>query len=352
MSRPAPRSPVIACGPPWRGTWTLCALALLLACGAPCAWSRAAAAAPRGVHVRLATLDAKTDYELGEAIPLRVVFSSRRPGYRVDATRYGLHGDGVHDTVTVSPADRAFHWHGQDESDEVEWQPLTAQGLAIDILLNNVVILKAAGTYRISVTTTRLARASRHGGRQGAPPVRFTITTNTVTIHVSPMSEEEETGRVAALTARLSTAQGDARRYGTAMQIACLVGDVAAREKVRLYLDPFQGLAVKQAMEKGLALSSNRPLELALLDQAWKAKDTVPSETLLTQMITLRQLDAGLAVRGSSSQPALLLPEESASLRELRSIYLEEIEKTLPQRDAENRAQTQAILASLAQSAP
>lgn len=282
-------------------------------------------------------------YLLGEPIDLQLVFPAHQAGYRVDTARYL----GVHDRVNVTPQTGTLRWQAEDSSGEPHWEALADQPVAVEIRVNDVLIFRSPGRYLLSVTTPRLGYGDSDSSVR---PVQ--VTSNTVAVRLLPMSEQEEAARVATLTARLALAHGDTQRERIARDLACLTGDAAARAKVRLYLDPWQGVAVRQAMVSGLAISLNKPLELALLDQAWQATDRIPSEALLTEMVTLRQLDAGLPLSSSTPLGSERWAEAVAEEHEVRTVYLDEIGRTLPRRDPENRAQTEAFIRRMTQPGP
>ena len=233
---------------------------------------------PEGLNVRLEATDGKTDFLMGEPIVLQLAFSSDRPGYKVNMTRMF----GPSETVSVTPADNVFRWHGIDTSDLLTLTPVSSSGITKTVWVNNSMIIKHPGTYSVSVTT--------YVERNGTWP---TVKSTAITINLRPMSDAEEAERLASLSEAIAkTDNSDGLDHRAEVQLACLEGDQAARMKVELYLtgrDDITGIR-----KTGLALSRNKNLELQLLDDAWRAIDRIPEQSLLDQMILLRHLGAGI----------------------------------------------------------
>jgi hypothetical protein len=291
-------------------------------------------ALPSGVSVRLEPRGGRTDYLMGEPINLTLRFSADHPGYVADTERIF----GVSERFNVTPPDGVFHWHGTISVDTVLITPLTVTGTSMNVRLNDAVIFNKPGTYTVSVTTGRIAQGTKF------PDFKWLkVTSNPVTIHIAPMPEEEEASRVARLAEAIAkTNNSDGLDHATEVRLACLQGDVAARQKVALYLtgrDDITGIR-----KTGLALSNNKKLELQLLDQAWRSLDRVPDRYFLDEMIELRHLEAGIPVPDYG--PIARSPTKDEAVRELaqRTSYVDEIVATMPQRQGANRSATQAFL--------
>jgi hypothetical protein len=291
-------------------------------------------ALPSGVSLRLEPKGGRTDYLMGEPINLILRFSANRPGYIANTERIF----GVSERFNVTPPDGVFHWHGTISVDTVAITPLTAAGTSMNVRLNDAVIFKNPGTYTVSVTTGRIAEGTKF------PDFKWLkVTSNPVTIHIAPMSQDEEAKRVAQFSEAIAKTDGsDGLDHGTEVKLACLQGDVAARKKVALYLtgrDDITGIR-----KTGLALSNNRNLVLQLLDQAWRSLDRVPDQYFLDEMIELRHLEAGIPVPDYG--PIARSPTKDEAVRELseRTSYIDEIVATMPQRQGANRSATQAFL--------
>jgi hypothetical protein len=312
-------------------------LALGVACvtlGATCGWAQLPDSVPSAVSVRLEPKNGRTDYLMGEPINLTLRFSAVRPGYVVNTERIF----GVSERFNAAPADGVFVWHGTISVDTVVIAPLTASGTTIGLRLNDAVIFKNPGTYTVSVTTGRIAEGTKF------PDLKWLrVTTNPVTVHIAPMSPDEEAGRVALLSEAIAkTDNTDGLDHASEVKLACLVGDVAARKKVALYLtgrDDITGIR-----KTGLALSKNKALELQLLDEAWRSLDRIPDRYFLDEMIELRHLEAGIPVPDSGRIMRIPTSDEAAHELAERASYVDEIVATMGQRQGANKLATQAFI--------
>ena len=312
------------------------AMISVLAFVAPDARPQSQEASPAGVSVRLELKEGKADFLMGEPIILKLTLWAEQPGYLADVTNIF----GVSEQIDVTPSEGAFQWHGWNATDVITLEPLTATGRSQSLLLNDGVIIKAPGTYSVSVTTRRVAQ----GTRTDFSSLKWlTLTSNPVVIHVAPMSEDEEAKRVAELSKIIAqTDHSDGLDHPAEVHLACLVGDIAARKKVELYLtgrDDITGIR-----KTGLALSRNKELELTLLDEAWRSVKRVPDQYLLEQMLILRQLDAGIAVQGFRPVSAGLTKEEAARELADRTQYVSEILATMSHRRGTNKSATREFL--------
>jgi hypothetical protein len=282
---------------------------------------------PEGLEVRLAAPDGNTDFMMGEPIVLQLIFSSDRPGYEVDMTR--MFGPSV--TVNVTRSDSAFRWHEIDTSDVITMTPVTSSGISERVWVNGSIIFKRPGSYSVSVTT----EVAHNGAWQK-------VTSTAVTINLRPMSDTEEAKRLASLSEAIAkTDISDGLDYAE-VQLACLEGDRAARKKVELYLtgrDDITGIR-----KTGLALSRNKNLELKLLDDAWRAVDRIPDQSLLDQMILLRHLGAGIPERGWSMVAPIYTRNEVIRAQAETAPYIQEIVATITKRHGDNKTATQAFL--------
>jgi hypothetical protein len=283
---------------------------------------------PKGLEVRLEAPDGKTDFMMGEPIVLQLVFSSDRPGYKVNMTRMF----GPSETVNVTPADNVFRWHGIDTSDLITLTPVSSSGITKTVWVNNSIIIKQPGTYSVSVTT--------YVERNGTWP---TVKSTAITINLRPMSDAEEAKRLASLSQAIAkTDTSDGLDHRAEVQLACLEGDQAARKKVELYLtgrDDITGIR-----KTGLALSRNKNLELKLLDDAWRAIDRIPDQSLLDQMILLRHLGADIPERGWSMVAPVYTVNEVIRAQAETAPYIKEIIAMMPKRHGDNKIATQTFL--------
>jgi hypothetical protein len=157
------------------------------------------------------------------------------------------------------------------------------------------------------------------------------------------MPEQEEARRVDQLSSAIAkTDDSVGLDHTVEVPLACLEGDVAARKKVALFLtghDDITGLR-----KTGLALSSNKKLELQLLAAAWRSPDRIPEGYLLAEMIELRRLEKGIPV--PDFRPFMAGPSKEEAVSEVaeRVQYLDEIVASLSQRQGANKTTTQQFL--------
>jgi hypothetical protein len=284
-----------------------------------------------GARVALELVDGKSDYFVGERIRLRLRFSAAEGAdYTIDSMQYFV----PHDRLDVTPAEGTFRWQAISNSDVIARQPLPSKGFVVPLMLNDSIVITRPGAYHVSGTTNRLQRGYGVG----------TITTDEIEIHVAAMPEDDERARVEADTMTLKKGADVKARREAAEDLAYLTGDAATREKVKHYLLSDPDPCVTQSIEKGLAISGNKDLELQLLDKAWRSQQRVPDRALLDQMIHIADLAAGIPVRGWTQ----IMPEPSAEEKRRSSsqqeFYRQQIEQTLAQRRGDNKAQTEAWL--------
>jgi hypothetical protein len=291
-------------------------------------------ALPDGVSVRLTPEHGKTNYLMGDPIVLRLTLSGDSADYVVNTVEVF----GVSEIINVTPADQVFRWHGTISGDLVDFKPMSAAGYSIKILLNEAVQVKNPGTYTISVSTRRVVQVNHQKW--------LTLTSNPVTIAVVPMPEQEEIGRLAALSKAIAkTDHWDGLDHATEVKLACLEGDRAARKKVQLYLtgrDDILGIR-----ETGLALSRNKQLEIELLDAAWRSPARAPDKKLLDEMILLRHLDAGIPTPDRGMIAPSYTKDQVARAHAETAPYIAEILATMNQRHGDNKSATQAFLNDL-----
>jgi hypothetical protein len=325
-----------------RGGLAGCSLAAVM-CGATCGgtlWAQATGpvSLPDGVHLRLEVKDGKTSFKMGEPIDLDLTVSGDNPGYEVGAW------DGDH--IVLMPTAGTLRWRGLFSSDAVQSTALTTQGSTFTSRLNDQYQIKEPGTYAVSMDTWRVMKKPTMptGMLQSTENI-----SNTVTFELLSMSEEDEAARVKLLSGKVQGAAtpDDAKKAWD--ELAYLTGDVAAREKVRLYLAGRNGELAKfpgsdeQAdrlgdVEKALALSKNKQLEIELLHPAWQDVRSVPDEGLLNSMTELARLDTGIGIPDSCGMCAMPRTKWD-DVQALEKPYIDEIVATMPERKGENRKQ-------------
>jgi hypothetical protein len=277
--------------------------------------------------VRLEAHDGKTQFFIGERIQMDEVFQNPGKG---DWTLTSNP-----DNVTVAPATGWMRWQGWGGSDLVFTNQLTYKPVRRPIVLNHSFVFLQPGHYEISVKTWALQPpASERGGPQ--PPYG----TNSVGIDLAPMPPDVETELVRTLSAQIA-AGGEGEERGVAAEtLACLTGDEAMREKVRLVLD---STAHKQRqMNNGMAASRNLQLQLGLLQAGWIDVHHVPDRALELAMTETRYAMAGgtnVASMGMlNDQPGANPVSDKVALE--RHADLDRLAETLHERTGDNRRAT------------
>ena len=144
----------------------------------------------------------------------------------------------------------------------------------------------------------------------------------------------------------------DARREA-AVRLACLDGDEAVRAKVHFIAaergedngDPDIGIA--WVLVNGLAGSRNKQLQLALLEEAWRDPQLLPTYALQTALSQARELTQKDSVTDRAVMWAGTPEERQATMQEVQR-EIDEIIATLPMRNEANRAETIKFLKSSA----
>ena len=138
-------------------------------------------------------------------------------------------------------------------------------------------------------------------------------------------------------------------RRDAAIRLACLSGDDAVRAKVHfLATGRSDGDAdsLGWIMVNGLTSSGNKQLQFDLLQQAWRDPQNIPTYQLQTALRQARELTHSQTVTDEAVVWAGT-PEDHAARTKEYQADLNELIATLPQRSAENRAQTIDFLKSL-----
>lgn len=136
----------------------------------------AQAPAPDDVHVKLAFVDDKTVYRIGEPIKLVLEFTADREGYSVE--NLPDNGHSTSDMLTISPDQGITHW--LDEFTDNRYYPrdyfssakLNSSPQRVPIVLNDTLRFDNPGRYTISVKTRRVSSRllATQGGRPCARP--------------------------------------------------------------------------------------------------------------------------------------------------------------------------------------
>jgi len=355
--------------------------------------------------VRLEPHEGKSAFKIGDPVILDLVFTSRSPGAVVKTGDNPYRP--VSDRVDVSPDGGWIRTHaifrGQG-TDGNALSNLSGNPIRVPILLNRTITFLKPGHYEVTVTTERLRNSSdimTVTPLEDCEPCRKT---NAVGIDISEMDDSEESVLVASLsrdledTAKplenkpspeskalaaqveeeltqhpsvpdpeklkaltrkmgelisdeLSSIQKRAdARHETAVRLACLEGDDAMRAKVHFiaaedeFADP--NIAIAWILVDGLANSRNKQLQLALLEDAWRNPNMLPTDPLQSSLRQARELTQKDWVTDDSILWAGT-PEEHQAAKEEYQRELNEIIASLPQRSESNRAETIKYLKSL-----
>jgi len=322
----------------------VCSIAVIGLCVARTSQAQTQAVTlPPGIQMQLKIKDGKTSFKMGEPIDLELTISGDNQGYEVGAW------DGDH--IVLTPEADVFRWQGLFSSDAVSITELTTKGSTFTTRLNDQYEMKQPGTYTAALDSWRIMKL---GAKQTDMPQSMEIVSNTVTFEILPLNEEEEAARVNLLASQIEAASTPEIAKKAWDELAYLTGDAAAREKVRLYLAARNGELAKfpapdeQAgrfgdVEKALALSKNKKLEIELLHAAWRDVRVAPDEGLLYYMTELARLDAGIGIPDSCGMCAIPRTKWDDT-RALVKPYLDEIVASMPLRTGENRKQTGSFL--------
>ena len=287
---------------------------------------------PSDVHVKLSLASTKSVYRMGEPIKLILEFTADREGYIVeivpDAKEPGL------DTVVISPELGVSHWLDEmtagrrNARDFFSTQDLSNAPQRVELFLNDTLRFDVAGRYTVSVTTRRISKGSRTFSRP------FSLTTNSITFEVEPMSEADETAEVKRLSDLLAASHNWQTDEETAKQLSFLTGDPSTREKVRRFLNPEQqGGNYHSHLWYGLFIARNRQLVLTLLEAGLRDPNTAVSSQLLHAVTKLRML-VSYGVRDKPVVVTSMLSpsEEDPRAREIRDAYVVELSSGLAKR--------------------
>jgi hypothetical protein len=193
--------------------------------------------------VRLEAKNGQTHFQLGDLIPLELVFAD--PGFvptpeaqkltpiqramQVAHPLPGQHtvnsidyGD-LADTITITPSAGWFQWQGKSGHDYSSSEQLTEHEIRVPLVLNQGFVFREPGHYEVSVTTFRL---------DGKP-----ATTNPIGLDLTARPAEEELALVRRLNAQIVNPSSGSnscpceRGNPAAEQLAALPGDDAVRAK-------------------------------------------------------------------------------------------------------------------------
>ena len=298
------------------------ALSLFVLAGSLSAQAIPVQAAGSAPEVRLETRDGESQFYIGDRIELELVFRNITPPYIVNNTDYG----DIADVVEIVPASGWTQWQGRSGHDyECETAPGSAE-LRIPIVLNEGFVFREPGHYEIRVKTNRL----RPGGDR-------LVTTNAVGIDLVPMDANAEAEQVKSLMSEIGSARTDAQgsshaRHQAISRLAALQGDDALIAKVHLILA--EDSEMRGVTREALASTRNLPLQLSLLENAWKDPTISPIYDMPAALQETRALMRGQTLPGW----AMVVPLPDPKTAEEHNADMEDLLRTLPMRTGQNRA--------------
>ena len=293
--------------------------------------------APPELHVKLSLAENKSVYRIGEPIKIVLEFSADREGYVLENTAEG--NDPRSDKVLISPETGITYWYRElmDNKlygrDYFGYEKLTSSPRRLEIVLNDSLRFDNPGRYSISVTTTRVKKASKDFSGEV-----FTMTTNAVSFELQEMSEEDEAKEVKRLSDLLSASRDVRAGETIAQQLSYLMGDPSTREKVRRFIE---GQTGSGHFHGGLFIARNRALVLRLVEVAMHDPSVPVTSMMLNAAIRLKiLLNYGASETRVGPPIGLLQPDEDPRNREVREGYLAELAAGLGKRSGNSLTTT------------
>jgi hypothetical protein len=356
--------------------------------------------------VRLEPHVGQTHFKLGDPIILDLVFTGASPSYvvKTDNSPYLPPTDKV-DILPDTGWTRTRNSVRGLPLNLNALATLDGEPIRIPVLVNRIVTFLNPGHYEVTLTTERLRISETLMKAGSTDKCDVCRKTNSVGIDIAERDPAQEPELVASLTRTIDetketplenpltaeqqaqmqheisemqvgadlsdedrerdhallekwneTIRGQAAaieqrreaRRDAALRLACLDGDDAVRAKIRFIATSGLGDpdSVDWLMLNGLSSSSNRQLQLDLLEQAWRNPQNVPTYQLQTALRQARQLAHGQIVTDEPRAWTSTPEERQARLKELQN-EIDALVASLPQRTEENRARTIAYLKGL-----
>lgn len=269
---------------------------------------------------------------MGEPIKLIMEFTADREGYVVEILPDAK--SPWQDTIVISPEFGISHWLAEMTAghryarDFFSTQNLSNVPQRVELILNDTLRFDVAGRYTVSVTTRRISKQSLTYSRP------FSVTTNSITFEVEPMSEPDEAAEVKRLSDLMAAKRNSQTDEEVGKLLSFLTGEPSTREKVRRFLNPEDRSGNYHAnLWYGLFIARNRQLVLKLLETGLRDPNTGVSSQLLNAVTRLRML----VTDGVRDKPvvvtSMLTPlEEDPRAREIRDAYVVELSAGLAKR--------------------
>lgn len=300
------------------------------------------------VHARLRLADDKKTYRNGEAIRLVLELTADRDGYTGDTMPD--RSEPTTDTIAVTPEAGISYWLNELRGgargmrDVIMRVKLTTSPATIPIMINDYVRFNRPGRYSVTITTTRVA-PERSGKDYKAP---FSLTTNTVTFDVEPMSEGDEEREVKRISDLIDSARGSRAEEAAVQQLAYLTGSSSTREKVRRFLSDASSNSPGNSYAHyyhGLFIAQDRAVVLRALETALRDPNQSVTHGMLSSVTSLRLLQERADLPGKSKMPPANTDQNGdPRYREVRDAYITEIAATLDKRSGKSLTNTALII--------
>jgi hypothetical protein len=253
-----------------------------------------------------------------------LVFRNTTPDlHGLNNTDYG----DIADKVDIVPASGWTQWQGQSAHDYAGITKLgSTELLRVPVVLNEGFVFREPGHYEIRIKTNRLSLGD---GRL--------ITTNAVGIDLVPIEADVETEQVKSLMSEIGpaitgTRGGSKARQEAVSRLAALQGEDALRAKVRLI--PVGDNDMRRVTREALASTRNLPLQLALLEAAWKDPTISPVHDMPDALQETRALIRGQTLPGW----AMVVAGPDRKTAEAHKTDMEDLLRSFPMRTGQSRA--------------
>ena len=298
------------------------------------------------VHVKLSLAESRTVYRSGEPIRIVLEFTADREGYMLENTPEG--NEPLSDKIAVSPATGITHWYAEYMDNYVYGrdyfglEKLTNAPRRLEIALNDSLRFDTPGRYTVSITTSRVKKASQD-------PLRdpLTFTTNEVSFEVQAMSDADEAKEVKRLSDLLDAKRDVRAAEPISKQLSYLTGEPSTREKARRFVTPELQVSAGH-MYNGLFIARNRASSLKLVESALRDLNIPVTSQMLSAAIRLKMLLTFGVSERPVSPPGGLLSQEDPRNREIREGYIAELAAGLRRRTGNSLTITaQTILTAI-----
>src|SRR5262245_17931422 len=291
------------------------------------------------VHLKLTVAESRTSFRIGEPIQLVLEFTADRDGYEADTMPDGT--EPTSDKILVSPASGLTHWledylGTRMARDLFAPKKLSATPTKIPFFLNDTIRFDRPGRYSVKVTTKRVL-PTYSGGERRFPVV---LTTNELTLDISPMSDADEAQEVKKISELLAAARGWQAEDQIGQELAYLTGDVSSREKVKYFLSGGRSGNFQGQISIGLFIARNRPLVLQLLETARRDPATPVTQGLLQMIVTLRRIHESTGTPGERFASHPSYPEADPRFLQIRDSLVIELAAGLSKRTGVSQTTT------------